>query len=158
MNLADTHDLLTLIASVDNRKFGDDTVIAWFEILADLPTGDCRAAVRRHFATSDAYLMPVHVRRLATEIDHDRRRTTREEREAAEQRAIEADPARRDRSAEVQALLAELRDKLPTPPRDVLRRPEGAEWDRANARRLRAVPNPHYDPTIAPPPAEELTA
>ena len=148
MNLTQTADLLTLAAKYDNRRFDDATVVAWREILADLPYTDCRSALVSHFATSTDYLMPVHVRTGALEVDRDRRRRDREQREAAEQLAIEADPTRYDRSDEVRALLAELRDSLPDGDPDALRRSEWLDVDRRRAREVE--PNPAF---VAIPPA-----
>jgi hypothetical protein len=145
VNLAETHDLLILVAAYDNRRFDDATVLAWQQVLADLPYADCRAAAVTHFASADAYLMPVHIRRGAHEVDRERRRVAREAREQTEQLAIEADPTRRDRSDDVRRLIAELRDSLPDGDPDKLRRPEWLEVDRR--RETNAEPNPHYDPT-----------
>lgn len=166
MNLAETHDLLTFIAAYDNRRFDDATVLAWQPIFAELEFGDCRTAVTQHFATSDAYLMPVHIRRLIAELETQRRleraRQAREAREA-EIAAIEAaDPTRRDRSEAIEALIDELRAKLPPGNPDSLRYASGywREQREAREREKRAVPNPHYDPGAlarlaeADPPAE----
>lgn len=139
MNLVETHDLLTLAAKYDNRRFDDATVVAWREVLADLPFEDCRNAVVAHFANSDSYLMPVHVRRRALELDRDRRRRIREEREAAERLAIEADPSRKDRSEEVEALLTDLREALPPSNPNAFKR---SEWVDADRRRVRASEEP----------------
>lgn len=154
MNLAETSDLLTFVASYDNRRFDDASVLAWHAVVGGFPFTDCRAAVVEHFSASDAYLMPVHVRRGAMEVDRERRRLAREQREAFERLAIEADPTRRDRSAEVRALIAELRDSLPDGDPDKLRRPEVLEWERRRARED-GEPNPAYDPTVHARLAEE---
>jgi hypothetical protein len=148
MNRAETSDLLALIARYDNRRADDATVIAWHAVLGDLDLADCQAAVIQHVGTSDAYLMPVHVRRLVGEIDRERRRLAREAR-AAEIAALEAaDPTRRDRSDAVKALIAELRDKLPDGDPDSLRHSSRywREQREARKRQERAEPNPHYDP------------
>ena len=155
MNLTETSNLLTFIARCDNRRVDDATAIAWQSLLSDLPITDCLAAARQHFQTSDAYLMPVHIRRLAAEIDRERRRVERERREESERLAIEADPTRRDRSAEVRALIATLRDSLPDGDPDKLHRPEVVEWERQRERAARAEPNPLYDPTVHAQLAEE---
>jgi hypothetical protein len=149
VNRAETSDLLALIARYDNRRVDDATVIAWHAVLGDLLPGDCQAAVFRHMGTSDAYLMPVHIRRLAEEIDRERRRQARETRES-EQAAIEAaDPTRRDRSEHVRALIAQLRTELPEGDPDSLRY-ASKHWRQvreARERQENAEPNPHYDPT-----------
>jgi hypothetical protein len=141
MNLAETADLLTLIAKYDNRRVDDATVIAWREVLADLAFSDCRAAVVRHFGLSDAYLMPVHVRRGAVDL-RNRRREADDRR-----RLLEGDPTRRDRSEEVRALIAWLRDLLPEGDPESLRRSEVLEWERQRERGAKAEPNPAYDPS-----------
>lgn len=148
MNLAETHDMLAFIAAYDNRRFDDATVLAWQPIFADLHFADCRIAATRHFATSDAYLMPVHIRRLVDEIDRERRRQEREQHEANMAAIEAADPTRRDRSDETRALIAELRERLPDGDPDKLRHGSG-HWRRqreARERQERAEPNPHYDP------------
>jgi hypothetical protein len=52
VNLAETHDLLTLIAVYDNRRFDDATVLAWREVLADCAFEGCRVAVVKHYGSS----------------------------------------------------------------------------------------------------------
>jgi len=146
VNLAETHDLLTYAASVDNRRFDDATVMAWQQILAELSFADCRSATAAHFATSVEYLMPVHIRLGALAVVRDRKRVVRELAEAAERRAIESDPTRRDRSADVAALIAQLRDRLPPTDLAVVRRPEWLRSDRQRQRWPVEPPNPHYDP------------
>lgn len=148
MNLAETSQLLALIAKYDNRKADDATVVAWHAVLGDLDAADARAAVLAHIGNADAYLMPVHIRRGVAEIQRERHRVEREAREAA-QKAIEAaDPTRSDRSAEVDDLINRLRAILPEGDPDSLRH-STREWRQARENReraLRAVPNPHYDP------------
>lgn len=149
MNRAETHDLLALIAAYDNRRFDDATVLAWHPILEEHAFADCRRAVIQHFSSSDAYLMPVHIRRGALEVERDRKRLQREAAERDEQLAIEADPTRRDRSEDVRRLIAQLRDSLPDGDPDKLRRSEWLEHDRRRERLAAAEPNPLYDPAAA---------
>lgn len=151
MSPAETSDLLALIARYDNRKADDATVLAWYPLMSDLDAADARQAVIHHFATEDAYLMPVHIRRGVEDIRRERRRIAREAAEA-EQKAIEAaDPTRRDRSVEVRELIAQLRTQLPEGDPDSLR--YGSRYWRevreARERQERAEPNPHYDPQAA---------
>jgi hypothetical protein len=146
VNLTETHDLLTFVASYDNRRFDDATVLAWQPIFADFSFGDCRKAVVEHFGTSDAYLMPVHIRRIAVEIDRDRRRQERERREQLAITAEASDPTRYDRSEALDALIAAIRDQLGKGTPDKLRPAEWVEHDRRRERIANAVPNPHYDP------------
>jgi hypothetical protein len=144
VNLVETYDLLTLVAFYDNRRFDDATVLAWQPILADLSFEDCRAAVMNHFGLSEVYLMPVHVRRGAVDV-----RNRRHQRRAnADRLALQTDPARVDRSDDVRALIAQLRDLLPDGDPDKLRRPEVLAWERRRDREAAGgEPNPHYDPS-----------
>jgi hypothetical protein len=73
MNLVETYDLLTFVAAFDNRKFGDETAVAWQGLLGDLEIEECREAVRRHFRKSTNYLMPAHVRELVMVQREERR-------------------------------------------------------------------------------------
>jgi hypothetical protein len=152
---ADVARVLAKAAAYDQRTVGQADVMAWHEVLADFDFADSLAAVARHYAEHTERLMPAHVRRLAIEIDRDRRRAARERREESERLAIEADPTRRDRSAEVRALIATLRDSLPDGDPDKLHRPELIEWERQRERAARAEPNPLYDPTVHAQLAEE---
>lgn len=147
MNLAEVNDLLILASTLDNRRFDDATVMAWHEILGDLVYADCRAAVYAHFADQSDYLMPVHIRRRALDLERSRRRDARLAIAAAEaeQLALTATPTE-DRTVEVDALLAELRDKLPPVDPMKFRRPEWVEVERHRERAARAEPNPLYDP------------
>lgn len=154
MNLVETHDLLTLAAKYDNRRFDDATVMAWQEVLADLPFDDCRTAVVSHVATSAEYLMPVHVVQGAAEIDRIRRRRLREIREAQERLELEAAP-RTDRSKEIAAA---IRDMLPAGNPDALRRAEWLDSDKRRDRLTEANANPDYDPTVAIAAASEADA
>lgn len=148
MNLAETHDLLTFIAVYDNRRFDDAAVHGWHRIVADIDFADAETAVVEHFATSDAYLMPVHIRRLVAELHRARVRQLNEaQREKA--LAIEAaDPTRGDRSEHIEALVAETRSRLRPGNADLLRHAAG-HWRRVREDRKRqehAVPNPDFDP------------
>jgi hypothetical protein len=153
VNLEDTNRLLVFIARLDNRRVDDATVVAWQSILGELDLPDCVAAARQHFGESDAYLMPVHIRRGAFEIDRDRRRRAREANAARALEAQMSDPTRYDRSDEVRALIAQLRDALPDGDPDKLRRAEWVEHDKRRARLEQAEPNPHYDPSAVFAPA-----
>lgn len=145
MNLAETSDLLAFIARCDNRRADDSTVVAWHSIVGDLLLDDCLAAARRHFAESEAYLMPVHIRRGALELDRERRKARREAHEAAERLALESRP-RTDRSEEIRDMIREILG--PGNP-DALRRAEWLEADKRRDRLNEANANPDYDPTAA---------
>jgi hypothetical protein len=147
MTPAETAMVLTKASAFDLRTVGETDVLAWHEVLGDLDFADALEAVARYYAEQTDRLMPAHVRRLALAIDRDRRKAQREaeEREAL---AIEAaDPTRRNRSEEVDVLLARLRTEIPEGDPDKLRRPEWVELERQRERAARAEPNPHYDPS-----------
>lgn len=150
MTPAETAKVLAKASAYDQRTVGEMDVHAWHEVLHDLHLGDALEAVGRHYAEHTERIMPAHVRRLALTIDRDRRRAGREETERAERLALEADPTRRDRSAEVRELIARLRYELPDGDPDKLRRPEWVETDRRRERWPSIEPNPHY--TGPPPP------
>lgn len=118
MNPADVPRLLAMAAARDNRKRNDAMAIAWFQDLGDLAFDAAVEAMNQHYRTSDEYLMPVHIRRIAEELDRERRREARLQREAItadrERRALDSRPIA-DRSAELQALIRETSEKLSTP-------------------------------------------
>lgn len=163
MTPGDTARVLAKAAAFDQRTVGQADVAAWHEALHDLDVTDALAAVTRHYAANDQRLMPVHVRRLATELDRERHRIAREERERL---ALEAETADRgtvrDRSADVADLLATLRDRLGPSDPSVLRRAEWVREERLRQRAQDAGPNPHYQgpppPGGWPVPAAEETA
>ena len=134
--------VLAAAALRDNRTVGTLDVLAWHQDIGDLDPRDALDAVSRHYRETAERLMPVHVRRLAHEIERERHRAEREARERREQLAIEADPTRRDRSEETRALIRELRDSLPEGDPDKLRRAEWAKHDRRKAKSRRASPIP----------------
>lgn len=152
MNLAETNDLLTLIAGYDNRRFGDETVYNWQRIFPDLGFDDCQAAVVEHFATSDAYLMPVHVRRGALARVRNRHQLEREAHEALAIDAERSDPTRGCRSGDVTDIINRLRTMLPDGHPDKLRRPEWLNWERNQDRQRRAEQEPNTDFVGFPPP------
>jgi hypothetical protein len=155
--------VLAAAAARDNRTVGTADIRAWAEDIGDLDPEDALAAVSRHYRTSTDRLMPVHVRRLVIEIAEERRRAelrAQVDRAAAE---LGPEPQRRLRSPEVHRLIAQLRQSLPAADPAKVRRPEPLTWDRANERRHRAEPNPHYDPEMAaahhvPQPPSEVEA
>ena len=110
--------LLAMAAARDNRKANQGMALAWFQDLGDLDFDVAVEAMNRHYRTSDAYLMPVHIRRLAEEVDRERRRAAREAREAiekAQERLALDDRPLSDRSAELQALIRATSEKLSSP-------------------------------------------
>lgn len=153
MTPGETARVLAKAAAFDQRTIGESDVLAWHEALADLNGADALNAITQHYATSDQRIMPVHVRRLATDIRRERHRI---ERETDEQRAIESYRAQAgplaDRSAEIQAFVGQVREVLPEGDREALR-PRTVAWERehrAYERAANAEPNPDYDPGMAP--------
>lgn len=151
MNVEQAGLLLAKVAGYDNRTVGDANILAWHEALSDVDFRDALQAVAAHFRDSTDYLMPVHVRRGAEAVDRDRRRDERERLEAAEvERAITQGPLK-DRSADVRAFVAQIRDILPPGDPDTLwyGRREWRENRERHERMRTAAPNPHYDPAAA---------
>jgi hypothetical protein len=105
MTKAETAALLTLIAAFDRRTIGETDVEAWHLVLADLNAEDCGEAVRQHFTSSTAWLMPAEVRRLAVTTA---RRRIGTQKEADRQRQIEAANTGEisDRAQPLRALMA----------------------------------------------------
>lgn len=62
MNVQETTDLLTRIQVIDNRRVEEATVLAWFELVADLDHGQAVEAAKLHFRESTVYLTPAHIR------------------------------------------------------------------------------------------------
>ena len=68
MNAEETGRVLAKCASYDRRKIGDADVIAWFQVLGDLPYDDCIAAVIGHYSDTTDWIMPAHVRRRVRDM------------------------------------------------------------------------------------------
>lgn len=143
--------VLATAAAFDNRTPSKIAPAAWAEALADIDVKDAQVAVSRHYSTSDDYLKPVHIRRIVEDIVRERRREIRERKE---QLALNAERATyalgRDRSADIAALIAEVRTGLPDTGPDVMRQRTAIELDRRRRQRnttTNAAPNPLYDPT-----------
>lgn len=157
MNRAQIAALLGLAAARDYRKVGETDVLAWHEDLHDLDFDDAREAVSRHYRESTERLMPAHVRRIVAQIARERRQAEREQRERL---AIETEAASRgpvtDRSADVGAFVAQVRQVLPEGDPDALRYGHRywREEQRAAQRAAEAEPNPYFDPALAGPVAE----
>jgi hypothetical protein len=88
MTFDEAKTLLALAAARDNRKPSEAMASAWSEDLDGVPFNLARQAIGQHFRESTEYLMPVHIRRIATELDREQRRAIREARE--ERLGIEA--------------------------------------------------------------------
>lgn len=72
MTPEETFDLLTLIATRDNRTIGKVDVIAWQEDAGDLDFADSCAAVSLHFRQSTEWFMPKHLRDLVKKVRGER--------------------------------------------------------------------------------------
>ncbi|WP_405204394.1 hypothetical protein OG795_15295 [[Kitasatospora] papulosa] len=69
MTPADAAELLTLAAAFDRRTVGESDARAWAAALNAMPLDDdARAAVARHYADTDAWLTPAHVRQQRAKI------------------------------------------------------------------------------------------
>jgi hypothetical protein len=147
MTPEETARVLAKCAAFDRRTVGRADILAWHEVLSDLPVEDALQAVTAWYRERTEWVMPASVRSLALEVADQRRRVELRARIEAERIAIEAVPTE-DRSAAVKALLAEVRDALPSVDPTKYRR---AEWLDTDRRRTRgpATPNPHFDPAAA---------
>ena len=155
MNLKETNTALAMVQAFDRRTVGEVDVRAWHSVLGDLEMADVLEAVRRHYADSSEWMMPVHVRRGVALLVKERARAATPW--AAGQYGVpKADaipeitgPVDESTLAPaVRALLADLRSKLPDGSRDDLY-PRRAAWEREHAAYLRtknAEPNPLYRP------------
>ncbi|MEV6073985.1 hypothetical protein AB0L80_02540 [Streptomyces sp. NPDC052069] len=69
MTPADAAELLTLAAAFDRRTVGESDARAWAAALNAMPLdADAREAVARHYADTDAWLTPAHVRQQRAKI------------------------------------------------------------------------------------------
>ncbi len=150
MNVQEAAAVLAKAAGYDNRTVGRANVMAWHEALHDLDIGDCLDAVTQHHRESSDYLMPVHIRRLATKLRAARREVLdRENRKLELETYAAVSGPLTDRSEEVRELVSQIRDVLPEgEARDLFPRRE--HWRREQRRQAHAEPNPEYDPTMGP--------
>ena len=72
MNAEETARLLAKCASFDRRKIGELDIIAWLEVLGDLPYRDCEQAVTGHYSDSTDWIMPAHIRQRVKAMRRDR--------------------------------------------------------------------------------------
>jgi hypothetical protein len=109
MNLVETAELLTYIASMDRIPFPRGAEVAWHDLLEDVLAADAAQAAREHFTRSDRTrrLEPGDVRTRALAI---REARLRSERRAIEHRPVVATPAVRD--AALAAMRASARAAL----------------------------------------------
>ncbi|MFI1914544.1 hypothetical protein [Nocardia sp. NPDC020380] len=103
MTRNDVVNLLTMIASFDQRTVGESDVAPWFAALCHLPYGAARDAVLVHHQTSAERIKPVHVIDLARRASNDR-----------VERASASPVFRDQRDAERDARLAQWRGESPS--------------------------------------------
>ncbi len=118
MNKTEMAQLLTIASAIDNRKLSPEAVEAWHMVIGDIDIEVAVEAVKQHFDTSTEYLIPNHIRVLATKIV--------KHREAMERRAkLDAFIEMRDRVLELewQKVLAD-----PTADRTKLESLSRGEW------------------------------
>lgn len=141
MNLKEAALVLAKCQAFDRRTVGVADINAWWEVLHDVDAVDALDAVTRYYRDSREWIMPSDVRRLAADINRDRRRAQREALEAEQARAVTGPTT--DRSREV---LAAVRAILPKGDPDKLRwgHKGWRELQRDELRRRTAQPNPHF--------------
>jgi hypothetical protein len=61
MNKIEVAKLLARASAVDGRRVTEETVAAWWELLADVEYDAAVEALKSHYMTSEKYLMPAHV-------------------------------------------------------------------------------------------------
>lgn len=155
--------LLAKCAAFDLRTVGESDVLAWHEALTDVDEHDALTAVSRHYGTTRDRIMPADVRRVAADIDRERRKAAREAREAADaqQRALEAGPIT-DRRADIRALLAAFGANHSVPvDADPIRERALIRARREHGRPDRPVdrtPRRRGGPPVAPPPSDDAVA
>lgn len=157
MNIIETTNALALAQAYDNRTVGEANVRAWYLVLGDLAADDVMEAIRRHYLTETAWVMPAHINRLVGEIGQEREKAARkwapgQHGVPLEQALPELPRGERltagDVSPRVLELLSQLRAVLPEAPREKLF-PRQEAWKREQAAFQRAdtaAPNPHYRP------------
>lgn len=114
MDEKETRQLLIKASALDNRLVTNMSVKAWHDVVRGLDYGVAVAALDEHYRTSEAYLMPTHVLRLAESLTEIPRVNVTAERHAVERAAFLARhqlteaqfEARRHDTVWVQSLLA----------------------------------------------------
>jgi hypothetical protein len=69
MKRSEAARLLTFAAAFDNRKIDEEddaAARAWADVLDGLTFEACFEAIRTHYRTETAFIMPAHIRRLAS--------------------------------------------------------------------------------------------
>ncbi|MGI5485180.1 zinc finger domain-containing protein [Microtetraspora malaysiensis] len=62
MNIEDTADILATCAAYDARTVGEADILAWHQIIGDLPYEQARDAVVEHYRAEHRRIMPADVR------------------------------------------------------------------------------------------------
>lgn len=73
MNLDESAKLLAVCAAFDKRTVSEVEAGAWQRALNDLDFEDCRVAAVRHYSEARDWIMPADIRRIAVQIDRQRR-------------------------------------------------------------------------------------
>ncbi|MFI6329871.1 hypothetical protein ACIBBG_16410 [Micromonospora chersina] len=153
MNHEEAQALTAILFTAYDRPKPDGIDDIWYAALTDVPFDLARHAAIQLIQTNTFLPKVAEIRQRAGELSRQRRRALRE---AEEQHAIEAYAANagplRDRSAEIQAFVGEVRTVLPEGDREALM-PRQVAWEREHRhhqRQTEAVPNPAYDPTMQP--------
>jgi hypothetical protein len=74
MNATEVSKVLARMALYDNRKVGDLDVIAWLDVIGDLPFADAEQAVITHYQESRERIMPADVRQRVKAVRAERLR------------------------------------------------------------------------------------
>ncbi|MEW2474634.1 hypothetical protein AB0875_12665 [Micromonospora gifhornensis] len=153
MNYEEAQALTAIIFTAYDREKPDGIDEVWFAAMQDVPFDLARAAAIQMIQRSTFLPKVAEIRARAAELNRERRRALRE---AEEQRAIEAYAAQagplRDRSAEIQAFVGQIRGAIPEGDREALM-PRQVAWEREHRHHQRhadAEPNPAYDPAMQP--------
>lgn len=110
MNITETTTLLATVQVFDNREIGGATVAAWQATIGDLPLDIAVEAVTAHYRHSTDWLMPAHVRAIATTIHRERCEHARNDAVRAELAGYPTDPVTAERIAELRAEFGFPRD------------------------------------------------
>lgn len=127
--------VLSKASAFDQRTIGEADVMAWHEVLADIPVDDALQAVTEHYRECTTRLWPADLLRLAAQIDHRRRGAIRRaELAAKEPPALPVAPADPERVAK---LIREVIAGLPSTDSDRIR-----ERAKQRAHKERGRPEP----------------
>lgn len=155
MNISETSNALALAQAYDNRTVGEMNVRAWHAILGDLGAADVMEAIRRHYAETDAWVMPAHIRRAVADIELERARAAR--RWAPGQAGVAPEdalpelpgPLTESQKRSWREVLESLGVRIPDGSREALM-PRTVAWEREQRAFLRThdgEPNPLYRPS-----------